>query len=399
MSAHRAPRPLYPPPASWPAPADPGRAAAEELAAQVRIATESPIVSALLDATDAALLILNPRRQIVAWNARGASLQGALAAAGKRPGEALGCENARGPGGCGTAPACGCCGALVALRCAIDGGGPAEGECVVRGAERGVAVELGVRATPLVLDGHEFTVLSLRDISREKRREALEQTFFHDVLNTVAGLRGWAARLRRGGDPARAGERIDLLSRQLEREIRDHRALALAEAGALVPACEAVAAAALLHELELVFSSHAVAEGRRLEVEPAPAALRLETDPSLLLRVLVNMARNALEATPEGGAVQVACEPLPGAARAGDAVRFTVRNDGVIPPAVQARIFERSFSTKAARGRGLGTYGMKLLGERYLGGAVGFASTVADGTVFWIELPLRRGAGAAPGAS
>ena len=35
-----------------------------------------------------------------------------------------------------------------------------------------------------------------------------------------------------------------------------------------------------------------------------------------------------------------------------------------------ARIFQRSFSTKAERGRGLGTYSMKLLGEGYLHGRV-----------------------------
>jgi signal transduction histidine kinase len=377
------------------------RASPRDLEAQIRVATQSPVVAALLEAADAVLLVLNPERQIVAWNERAAALRGEIAVtAGQRPGEALDCANARGTGGCGASAACAGCGAIGALLCSAEDGHPVESECVVRaGGERGTSLEFGVRATPLLLDGHRFTVLSLRDVTREKRREALEQTFFHDVLNTVAGLRGWAVRLRRGGDAARAGERIDLLSRQLEREIRDHRALALAESGALVPHRELVSAAALLRELELVFSSHVAADGRRLVVEPAPEGLALETDPSLLLRVLVNMTRNALEATPEGGEARVACEEAPaGGPHAGGALRFTVRNEGVIPPAVQARIFQRSFSTKAARGRGLGTYGMRLLGERYLGGEVAFLSTVEDGTVFWIDVPLAP-APSAPGAS
>jgi signal transduction histidine kinase len=58
-------------------------------------------------------------------------------------------------------------------------------------------------------------------------------------------------------------------------------------------------------------------------------------------------------------------------------------------PEVQARIFQRSFSTKAQRGRGLGTYSMKLLGERYLGGAVSFVSAAGTGTVFSVTLPSR----------
>ena len=45
------------------------------------------------------------------------------------------------------------------------------------------------------------------------------------------------------------------------------------------------------------------------------------------------------------------------------------------------------FSTKANRGRGLGTYGMKLLGETVLGGVVGFTSNWTEGTHFFIELP------------
>ena len=68
-------------------------------------------------------------------------------------------------------------------------------------------------------------------------------------------------------------------------------------------------------------------------------------------------------------------------------VRFTVRNEGVIPPMVQEHIFQRSFSTKAQYGRGLGTYSMKLLGERYLGGKVSFVSNAECGTVFSLELP------------
>ena len=38
-----------------------------------------------------------------------------------------------------------------------------------------------------------------------------------------------------------------------------------------------------------------------------------------------------------------------------------------MPDEVKAQIFERSFSTKG-RGRGIGTYSIKLLTERYLEG-------------------------------
>jgi signal transduction histidine kinase len=209
----------------------------------------------------------------------------------------------------------------------------------------------------------------------------LEQLFFHDVLNTVAGLRGWSQRLRRTGADRTATERIEFLTLHLEREIRDHRALVLAESGALVLERAPLATGELLRDVEAIFSGHPVARDRRLEIGPG-GDVEIFTDRSLLLRAVINMVRNAFEATPEGGAVRLACE------RDGGAVRLAVHNEGVIPPDVQAYIFQRSFSTKGERGRGLGTYAMKLFGERYLGGEVAFASNEREGTVFTIRLPL-----------
>lgn len=366
---------------------DARRAGAEQLAREIQAVGTSPVVSALLDAVDAVLLVLNAHRQVVAFNApaRGDGV------AGLRPGEVLACVNARAPGGCGTQPACQTCGALGAILGCEDAQRPVEAECLVSTEVAGRSLEFNVRATPLSLGGARYTIVSLRDVSAEKRKEALEQVFLHDVLNTVAGLRGWAHHLRRPGtDATRAGERIDALSRQLERDVRDHRALVAAERGELSPQWAHVSVRELLDEVAATFAQQVVARGRALEVATDPE-LALETDRALLARVLINMVRNALEATPEGGAVRLAC------AAAADGLRFTVHNAGEIPPHVQARVFQRSFSTKAQRGRGLGTYGMKLLGERYLGGRVSFASTAAEGTTFTASFPLR--APAAAGAS
>lgn len=360
------------------------RAAPEEIVRQVEAARRSPVVTALLEAADGAVLVLNAERQIVAANDRGALAGPPEVVVGLRPGEALGCLNAIAAGDCGVTPACRQCGALGAiLRCHGEARS-IESECLLRTELPGATgLELNVRATPLEIEGHRLTAVSLRDVSAEKRRDALEQLFLHDVLNTVAGVRGWAARLRRdAAQAATAAARIDHLTARLEREIRDHRALVLAERGELVPEPAPVRVADVLADLGAIFSSHAAARERRLALAPAPAELALDTDVSILLRVLANMVVNALEATAPGGEVRVAAGESEGG------VRFQVHNAGRIPPAVQAWIFQRSFSTKAARGRGLGTYGMKLLGERYLGGAVSFTSG-EEGTTFTIRLPAR----------
>ena len=105
------------------------------------------------------------------------------------------------------------------------------------------------------------------------------------------------------------------------------------------------------------------------------------TDRQLLHRVLGNMVKNALEATQSGGTVTLSC--IDG----GETVTYLVHNRDVIPGEVQLQMFQRSFTTKGQAGRGVGTYSMKLLGERYLGGRVDFVSRPPEGTTFQLVLP------------
>jgi hypothetical protein len=68
-------------------------------------------------------------------------------------------------------------------------------------------------------------------------------------------------------------------------------------------------------------------------------------------------------------------------------VWFLVHNPGFIAAEVQPQVFTLSFSTKGA-GRGLGTYGMRLLSERFLSGRVEFESHPTAGTTFTVTLPF-----------
>jgi sensor histidine kinase regulating citrate/malate metabolism len=71
-----------------------------------------------------------------------------------------------------------------------------------------------------------------------------------------------------------------------------------------------------------------------------------------------------------------------------DEVLISVQNPGAMPERVRLQMFQRSFSTKGDDGRGVGTYSVKLFGERYLGGRVTFTSDQAAGTCFTVTLPL-----------
>ena len=126
-----------------------------------------------------------------------------------------------------------------------------------------------------------------------------------------------------------------------------------------------------------------VAHDRGIELRTIWSGI-IWTDRLLLLRVLGNMLKNALEATPQGQAVTVDCLDE------GEEVVFVVHNPGVIPEQVQLQVFQRSFSTKGQPGRGIGTYSMKLLGEQYLGGKVEFVSRCPEGTIFTLALIKSR---------
>ncbi|GLH70789.1 sensor histidine kinase [Geothrix rubra] len=389
--------PLPVPPAVDTPPAPDRRATPEQLQRELEVARESPLVGFLLESLHGRVALLNDRRQILAASpglveALGPRWGGAPS--GERPGEVFGCVHApEGPGGCGTSPACGHCGLLLTLLGALDGPGPREGEChlSMRREGRWEAVEYHVTATRLLAGGHPLLAVVFRDISAERRREVLERLFFHDVANILQGLQGWSEGLSEGTVHAEdAARRILQLSERLGQEVHSHRRLLQAERGRLAVAPSVLQGGLVLQEVQDLLERHPSAGGRRLALLHAPGPASFVSDPDLLLRVVYNMALNAVEASGPEETVRLSF------GWQGNRPRFAVHNPAVIPAAIQKRIFQRSFSTKAPRGRGLGTYAMKLFGENLLQGRVGFESGPAMGTTFWILLPPRL---EAPGAA
>ena len=125
---------------------------------------------------------------------------------------------------------------------------------------------------------------------------------------------------------------------------------------------------------------HEVAKNKFIRISLNSVPQDFTSDGVLLNRVLVNMLKNALEASDEGSVVEI------GSTMYGfDKLRFWVKNENLIPEEVKSQIFQRSFSTKG-KGRGIGTYSVKLFGEQYLKGKVGFISNEQERTIFHIDL-------------
>ena len=383
------------------------RASQKEVRQQYEKLAALPFVSDFLDAVPNMSVVLNGYRQIVFANrafrdfvgvdtvdellgSRQGEAMDCIRAIylGKRPGEAVGCIRSHlTEGGCGTTLFCRTCGAVISIRNSQKQRALDIQECRMICGEEGVnetALDLRVWSRPIEVGGTVFTVFSVVDISNEKRRKVLERIFFHDVLNTAGGVKGLADLLIQTEmsemETKDIASMISESSDQLIEEISAQRTLTAAESGDLKVSVQELHSLELLYRIIRQFHSYSIAKGKVLEVDASAEHFDLISDPVLLRRVLINLVKNALEAVGEGGVVTL------GAHSDSDSVCFTVHDAAVIPPEVQLQIFSRSFSTKGS-GRGLGTYSIKLITEKYLHGQVSFVSNEKDGTQFTVRYP------------
>ena len=366
--------------------APPARADAAEIAVQIGQLCDSPVVSGLLDTVGGVLAVLNEQRQILAVNDAFMRLlgiddpQGVL---GLRTGEALDCRfSGDAPSGCGTSLNCETCGAAVAMMAALSEGRPEGRLCALSARRAGEPVDLAllVRAHPIDIGGQRLLLLFVQDVTRQQQRAALERTFFHDINNMLYMVAG-ASELLRADHPSQLTDTLVDAVRRLRGEVEIQRSLHMSDSEAYSPVEQRVSMSSFFTEVQAFFSTHPVAQGRRVEVVTDHGDATVATDRSLLLRIVTNMMTNALEATEVDGTVRVWAAPGEGS------LTIKVWNAGEIPAEIRRRIFQRNFSTKEQAGRGLGTWSMKLFGETILGGRVGFTTSRDAGTIFSLAIP------------
>ncbi len=370
------------------------RAAAETLRWQCEFVNRLPHVAEVLNALPILTVILNSHRQIIFANKAFAQFIGACedllasSSIGQRSGEALGCVHSKeGRGGCGTTVSCRTCGSVLAILNSQKGNASVQ-ECrMLRDAVKGAgAVDLRVSARPLQIEDQHFTVLSVEDISADKRRQAMERIFFHDVLNTAIGMEGLAGLL---AEAQSANPEFQSLAKlicfsagQLTDEINAQRTLSAAERSDLAASPQRVELKSFLEQIAQCYAPHDTARERSIRVLAQAELPAVETDPSLLRRVVLNLLKNALEASKKGETVTFSVSSER------HSVHIRAHNPAVMSDEVKAQIFSRSFSTRGP-GRGFGTYSVKLLTERYLSGQVSFESAAPAGTTFTVTLPLK----------
>lgn len=347
------------------------------------------LVNQILEGFPEAVLLLNQERQIVVCNFAALNMFNVLSeeeVIGKRIGEAFNCIYSNDQdGGCGTSKFCKECGAGKALKRTREESISVEEECRIIAERSGghQFYNVAVKTKPLIIDEKDFTLVSIVDTSAKKRRNELERIFFHDILNTGSAINGLAELLTDEEDEAVKTELIDSIigsSRQLINEILHQRELSNAQDGNLEVTLSETSVNTVLKVAFELYEKHKLAEDKNLTVDYLVDDVRFITDQTLLVRSIGNLIKNALEASRNNELVKIYsnADELH--------ITFYVYNEGIIPDQVKLNIFQRSFSTKSSKGRGIGTYSVKLLVEDYLKGEVGFVSDDINKTIFHIKI-------------
>jgi PAS domain S-box-containing protein len=145
-----------------------------------------------------------------------------------------------------------------------------------------------------------------------------------------------------------------------------------------------------------------IGEDIDLELDLAPQLEPVLVDGNAVEQVLMNLALNARDAMPEGGALRISTSQVSVdeaysqshvEATPGDYVRLTVSDTGIgIDPAILDHLFEPFYTTKEpGKGTGLGLamiYGL----VRQHDGWIEVESVKGEGATFHVHLPVHRGA-------
>jgi len=361
----------------------------EELLRQIDFVSNNPIINGMLASIGGMMAVLNESRQVLAVNDRFLELLGADDPAGLLglwPGDTLRCaHSADSSEGCGSAQFCEACGAGIVIATALATDLPVEKKCVLTAARGDTTVDLclQVRGVTITLAGGRFVLVFLQDITEQELHGALQRSFFHDIRNSVMGLGNTLDLISCHGGEISAGmfDRIRRLTGNLVREVKIQSSLAMDSFGDMEARLVPLKVQQVVEEVEETFSCHPAGRGKTLRVVAGNQETVIVSDLSLVVRVVGNMIINAFEATAAGGEILLRVE------ESDDAVVFRVWNDAPIAKETAVRIFQHFYSTKEGSGRGLGTYSMKVFGEKLLAGKVGFTSSAADGTWFNFSLP------------
>ena len=264
-------------------------------------------------------------------------------------------------------------------------------------------VELELHAARLSRDADAGVVVTLRDVTEERRleraRRDLVANVSHELKTPIAALKGFLELLE--GEGVSERHRREFLASmtqetaRLERLVEEQLQLARLDAGAVPLVIEEVDLTELVAEIVAPRVPLAERAGVSLSARVAGGrTVMVVADPSRVEQIILILLDNALRHTPAGGRVEIVVGSDD--AHATVAVRDT--GEGISPedrPFVFDR-FYRGDPSREGRGAGLGLAIARGLAAAHRG-SIDLDSTLGEGSTFTLSLPMSRPAAPHPG--
>lgn len=212
----------------------------------------------------------------------------------------------------------------------------------------------------------------------------------HEVGNPLAAISSLVQMLKRRHDEEYTRERLQMVDDQLRRIQRTLRELVDFSRPA-----ETARSQCDIHEL--IEAALSIAKyykrkkGKQIITRYAENLPRVRVVRDQIVQVFLNLVLNALDATDEGGTIEIATT------LAGGRIRVAIRDDGRgVSAEDRERIFQPYFTTKPT-GTGLGLFVCRRIVEQ-AGGTIELAETSPQGSTFAVEIPAAA-AGMPPAAA
>lgn len=250
-------------------------------------------------------------------------------------------------------------------------------------------------STPIINnDNIDGAVVAFSDITAEKREEALrhdiERITRHDLKTPLNGIIGIPGLLLEDSNLTdRQRSYLELLKdsgyRMLEM-INDSLNLFKMEKGTYEFSPTRVDLMTIIRSIldELVLLKDK-AIGVKITMDGRPSEMgqyfMVQGEELLCYSMFANLLKNAVEASPPGGTIDITMthgEP---------AAEIIIHNQGAVPKEIRGRFFDKYSTAGKSGGTGLGTYSAKLITETQKG-AITMATDEADGTSLFIKLPV-----------
>ncbi len=252
---------------------------------------------------------------------------------------------------------------------------------------------LVAQIAPVVAAGRG-AVLVMHDITELRKADLIRRDFVanvsHELRTPLTAIKGYAEALLDDPDDRDAHERfVEIIHRQaerMERLVKDLLRLARLEAGQETVELAPCDINALLRGIVSDFEAAAAAKQQTLAASVTPDAAMLNTDAAKLHDIIRNLVENAVNYTPDGGAIEIGARVVDGRFR----LHVADTGHGISPDDL-GRVFERFYRVDKSRARPGGTgLGLSIVKHlvQVLGGEVVVENQAAGGALFTVTLPV-----------